>query len=100
MQEISPGQEPSDEAELINVGDIKTSKEEEDQKDANGQLIAGQTLGFTAGFGFDPSTAGGFPGMGLGGDFNQLQMMTAMQTGMGVGAFGAFPMMGMSSLPQ
>ena len=32
--------------------------------------------------------------MGMGGDFNQMQMMMAMQNGMGAGAFGGFPMMG------
>lgn len=32
-----------------------------------------------------------FPG---GGDFNQMQMMMAMQNGMGPNSFGGFPMMG------
>jgi hypothetical protein len=35
-----------------------------------------------------------FPTMGMGGDFNQMQMMMAMQNGMGTGGFGNFPMMG------
>lgn len=33
--------------------------------------------------------------MGMGGDFNQMQMLMAMQNGMGAGGFGNFPMMGM-----
>jgi hypothetical protein len=33
--------------------------------------------------------------MPFGGDFNQMQMMMAMQNGMGPGGFGNFPMMGM-----
>jgi hypothetical protein len=47
--------------------------------------------------GFDPSAAGGFPAMGFGGDMSQMQMMMAMQNGMGAGGFGNFPMMGMLS---
>jgi len=59
----------------------------------SGQEIA-QLPAFGAGFGFDPSAAGGFPAMGFGGDVNQMQMMMAMQNGMGAGNFGNFPMMG------
>jgi hypothetical protein len=55
------------------------------------------TSGFGAGFGFDANAAGGFPGMGMGGDFNQMQMMIAMQNGIGPNGFGSFPMMGMLS---
>lgn len=36
---------------------------------------------------------GAFPNMNFGGDFNQMQMMMAMQNGMAPN-FGAFPMMG------
>lgn len=58
--------------------------------------------GFGPGFGFDFSTAGGFPAMGFaGGDMNQMQqmqMMMAMQNGMAPTAFNSFPMMGMSIL--
>ncbi|KAK7736251.1 hypothetical protein SLS53_007086 [Cytospora paraplurivora] len=39
---------------------------------------------------------GSFPNMNFGGDFNQMQMMMAMQNGMAPN-FGAFPMMGKSS---
>jgi len=35
-----------------------------------------------------------------GGDFNQMQMMMAMQNGMPPNAFGAFPMMGKFDLLQ
>jgi hypothetical protein len=65
--------------------------------DINGQagLDVSQTPGFGAGFGFDPSAAaGGFPAMGFGGDMSQMQMMMAMQNGMGASNFGNFPMMG------
>ncbi len=61
---------------------------------ANGDGVS-QTPVYGAGFGFDPSAAGGFPGMPFGGDFNQMQMMMAMQNGMGPATFGNFPMMGM-----
>ena len=50
---------------------------------------------------YDGETAnGGFSNMGFPGtgDFNQMQMMMAMQNGMGPNAFGGFPMMGESSL--
>lgn len=63
-------------------------------------MVAGQGVSQTPGFGnfgFDPSVAGGFPAMGMGGDFNQMQMMMAMQNGMAPNAFGTFPMMGMFS---
>ena len=56
-----------------------------------------QNTGFGAGFGFDPSATGGFAGMDVGGDINQMQqmqMMMAMQNGMGSNSFGNFPMMG------
>lgn len=43
----------------------------------------------------DGMATGGFPAMGMGGDFNQMQMLMAMQNGMGAGGFGNFPMMGM-----
>jgi hypothetical protein len=32
--------------------------------------------------------------MNMSGDFNQMQMMMAMQNGMGAAGFGNFPMMG------
>lgn len=60
----------------------------------SGQAV-NPTPGFGAGFGFDPSAAAsGFPAMDFGGDMNQMQMMMAMQNGMGAGNFGNFPMMG------
>jgi hypothetical protein len=78
--------------------------QETDQKD--GMDLAAvpnmsQTPGFGMGFGFDATAAGGFPNMammGQGGDFNQMQMMMAMQNGMAPNAFGGFPMMGMLDL--
>lgn len=72
------------------------------EKDANGQPMGmngmTQPLGFGMGFGFDSTAASGFPNMGLmgqGADFNQMQMMMAMQNGMAPNTFGAFPMIGM-----
>lgn len=50
----------------------------------------------THGFGFDPSAVSVLPDMGMGGDINQMQMMMAMQNGMG--GFGQFPMLGMPKL--
>lgn len=51
---------------------------------------------FSNGFGFDAMAAGGFPNMVMNGtgDFNQIQMMMAMQNGMTPNSFGSFPMMG------
>jgi len=89
-QEIAPGQES------IAENDVNPLY----CKDLNGPVGQGvsQTHGFGAGFGFDPSAAGGFPGMGFGGDMNQMQMMMAMQNGMGAGNFGNFPMIGKLTL--
>lgn len=93
-QEIAPGQEPTD-ADVNKAEDTSAENGEGKKEDAQaaGQGVS-QTPGFGAGFGFDPSAAGAFPGMGFGGDFNQMQMMMAMQNGMAPGVFGNFPMMG------
>lgn len=56
--------------------------------------MAGGAVSQTPGFGFDAAAAGGFPGMPFGADFNQMQMMMAMQNGMNPSAFGNFPIMG------
>jgi hypothetical protein len=71
-------------------------------KNANEQAVSmmgmAQPLGFGVGYGFDGTGATGFPNMALmgqGADFNQMQMMMAMQNGMSSNAFGTFPMMGM-----
>ena len=94
-QEIAPGQESTAENYANNQdGTLETGEGNDAQKDANGQTIA-QTPGFGAGFGFDPTAPGRFPAMGFGGDMTQMQMMMAMQNGMGAGNFGnQFPMMG------
>lgn len=66
------------------------------ERNSSGQPAEGATPSFGAGFGFDGNTAAGFAGgMGFGGDMSQMQMMMAMQNGMGPNAFGNFPMMGM-----
>lgn len=94
-QEIAPGQEPTTDADANKVDEAPAENDEskKDEETPGGQAIS-QTPGFGAGFGFDPSAAGAFPGMGFGGDFNQMQMMMAMQNGMGPGGFNNFPMMG------
>lgn len=102
-QEIAPGQEPSE--DVVENGPnqtVDTVAEGEnaqiEEKDVNSQVIVGQNIqqapGVGAGIGFDAS--GAFPAMGFGGDFNQMQMMMAMQNGgMGPNSFSNFPMMGM-----
>lgn len=75
-------------------GNIEQSEEVETDVtgDQNAAQIS-QMPAFGMGNGFDPSMAG-FPNMGMMGagvDFNQMQMMMAMQNGMGSG-FGGFPM--------
>jgi hypothetical protein len=71
--------------------------EESKEANANDQEGEGdqqnQTLDNTAS-GFD-NTSGAFPNMNFGaGNFDQMQMMMAMQNGMPANAFGTFPMMG------
>jgi len=89
MQEIAPGQEPSDDAKPAD--DPVGGEEDKQNSEDKGQPA---TQSFGDGFGFNPATPGAFP-MGFGGDFNQMQMMM-MQNGMGPNNFGTFPMMGMS----
>lgn len=95
-----PGQEQTETdhsaAEDADVGDGDSLKDVA-QPDVNGQSMVGTGMpDFGAGFGFDPAVAGSFTNMGFGagGDFNQMQMMMAMQNGMAPNAFGNFPMMG------
>ncbi|KAI7787882.1 pre-mRNA-splicing factor 38B [Diaporthe eres] len=77
-------------------GDAEAAPEEadgaEDNKD-NSQ----QNSSFPNGLGFGGGMNGSFPNMNFGGDFNQMQMMMAMQNGMAPN-FGAFPMMGMPGM--
>jgi hypothetical protein len=106
-QDIAPGHEQiedgSGEADTEDAQD-KSGQTESAEKDSNDQstTVTGmQPLGFGMGLGFDPTAAGGFPNMAAmsqGGDFNQMQMMMAMQNGMMPNTFGAFPMMGMLSI--
>ena len=51
----------------------------------------------------DAANPASFNGMNFGNngtEYNQMQMMMAMQNGMGANAFGSFPMMGMFHLLQ
>lgn len=69
------------------AGDAENDVADEDSK---GQMGPGANA-------FDAAN-GSFPmGFGAAGDFNQMQMMFAMQNGMQPGAFGGFPMMGSSN---
>ena len=63
--------------------------------DATTQDKTLQPNGYNGTFGFGP-TNGGFQNMAFGdaGNFNQMQMMMAMNNGMAPNSFGAFPMMG------
>jgi hypothetical protein len=103
-QEIAPGQESNEdivEKETNEVEDKVTDNEgvQTAEKDANEEVSGpniSQTPAMAAGFGFDASVTTAFPGIAFGGDFNQMQMMMAMQNGgMGPNGFGNFPMMGM-----
>jgi hypothetical protein len=99
-QEIAPGQEPTLETDTNNPEDPTAGNEDGDiQKDMNGEAEQDVSKADGTLFGFDPMAAGGFPGMGMGGDFNQMQMMLAMQNGMGTSGFGNFPMMGKLNQP-
>jgi hypothetical protein len=90
-KEIAPGQESTTEGGVTNVEDVTEADNQDGEKGADGEAKPNPM----AGFGFDASTMGGFP-MGFGGEMNpmQQQMMMMMQSGMGPGAFGNFPMMG------
>ena len=82
------------EDKATNDAEMQTTK-----KDANEEALSvsnmPQTPAMGAGFGFDANASGSFPGIGFGGDFNQMQMMMAMQNGgMEPNGFGNFPMMG------
>lgn len=61
------------------------------EQDEGGDGSQAQAQGGYGNQGYDAANGGGFPNMGFaGGDFNQMQMMMAMQNG----SFGGFPMMG------
>lgn len=85
------------------MGDVETGGEvtQANEKEPNDETVTTaqaipQMPVMGAGMGFDMNAANAFPGMGFGGDFNQMQMMMAMQNGgMGPNSFGGFPMMGM-----
>lgn len=61
--------------------------------DENNKDNSQQNPSFPNGLGFGGGMNGSFPNMNFGGDYNQMQMMMAMQNGMAPN-FGAFPMMG------
>ncbi|RFU30747.1 hypothetical protein B7463_g5591, partial [Scytalidium lignicola] len=100
-QDTTVESEKKTESEAAGTDDNGT-EHDAPNKDANGQAVvnegSAQTSGFGGGFRFDQAATSGFPAMGFGGDFNQMQMMMAMQNGMGPTPFGGFPMMGMSGM--
>ncbi|RAL63651.1 hypothetical protein DID88_003694 [Monilinia fructigena] len=98
IEEIAPGQEPSEDAKQVDTAADGEKGEAKDTAEKEGEAGVAQTPAFGSGFGFDQSSTGGFPGMGFSGDFNQMQMMMAMQNGMAPGGFGTFPMMGMPGM--
>ncbi|KAB8291550.1 hypothetical protein EYC80_006351 [Monilinia laxa] len=98
IEEIAPGQEPSEDAKQVDTAVDGENGEAKDTAGKEGEAGVAQTPAFGNGFGFDQSSTGGFPAMGFSGDFNQMQMMMAMQNGMAPGGFGNFPMMGMPGM--
>lgn len=67
-------------------GQNQAAAEGEDDIEASGDQQEGYETG---------DANGGYSNMFSGsGDFNQMQMMMAMQNGMGPNSFGGFPMMG------
>lgn len=73
-------------------GDAEAASEDADGAE-NNKDNSQQNQSFPNGLGFGGGMNGSFPNMNFGGDFNQMQMMMAMQNGMAPN-FGAFPMMG------
>ncbi|APA15124.1 hypothetical protein sscle_14g098940 [Sclerotinia sclerotiorum 1980 UF-70] len=98
IEEIAPGQEPSEDVKQADASVDGEKVEKKDTAEKEGETGVAPTPAFGSGFGFDQSASGGFPGMGFSGDFNQMQMMMAMQNGMAPGGFGNFPMMGMPGM--
>jgi hypothetical protein len=83
---------PEPYGDAVQAAVAATEKAMEGNAGASGAM---QVPGFGVGFPMDPSAVGGFPNMGMmgqGADFNQMQMMMAMQNGMMPNAFGGFPM--------
>lgn len=86
---------------------VEGESEERDANESTGQALAVKDQNGDGEDGdaenYDGETANGnFQTMGFqgSGDFNQMQMMMAMQNGMGSNAFGGFPMMGRLPTPR
>lgn len=105
LQNEPSGEQVSGEAENLEDNQMEEQNElNEDKADAeagpedadgaeNNEDNSQQNSSFPNGLGFGGGMNGSFPNMNFGGDFNQMQMMMAMQNGMAPN-FGAFPMMG------
>jgi hypothetical protein len=109
LQNEPPGEQVSVEAEVSEENHAEEQDESnEDKGDANAAPGEGdgaennkdnsqQNPSFPNGLGFGGGMNGSFPNMNFGGDFNQMQMMMAMQNGMAPN-FGGFPMMGKQNM--
>ena len=92
---------PGTEAENIATGDDQPNNDQQLVEGVEAdQNVASEEQGADNQEGEDnaDSMNGGYNNMNYGGgsgDFNQMQMMMAMQNGMNPSAFGGFPMMGM-----
>ena len=85
---------PSNAVETQGEHDDQVVPQDAEQQDATEQGDEDEASGQDQeNFGNDMNN--GFPNMNFNGtgDFNQMQMMMAMQNGMGNNAFGGFPMM-------
>lgn len=87
--EVQESEGPADEGD-------GTANSQEQSAVAEGDDGADQTGNDQEQYGASDAANGGFQQnmMFPGGDFNQMQMMMAMQNGMGPNSFGGFPMMG------
>lgn len=83
---------------LVKAGDDEThdANDDEDPTGNETEEVDGQAENDQEGYGSEAMMSGGMPNMMFSGsgDMNQMQMMMAMQNGMGPNSFGNFPMMG------
>ncbi|OHE95646.1 pre-mRNA-splicing factor 38B [Colletotrichum orchidophilum] len=101
---ISKGEDDDDETVII-TGDetaadgSKITRSQEDEA-ADNDGVEGDDANANDGANFNGVNGGNFSNMNFtgNGDFNQMQMMMAMQNGMGSNSFGNFPMMGMPGM--
>ncbi|RKU41245.1 hypothetical protein DL546_002695 [Coniochaeta pulveracea] len=98
--ESADGHGPLKEDVEVLAGDEKPGKDKEGDGDVE-DISGDQPNQVTAEVGTNGVT--GFPNANMNfgpGNFDQMQMMMAMQNGMGPNAFGGFPLMGMPGMPM